>query len=171
MWDSQKSQSYMEVFQVSKCSIKKQNQRSAEWCPPALHPEENLVLPCLAARFIGSSVRWCMIPSHLSPDSGVTDSDLCERRQKCQRENMCVSSHQLRSAPLRPNHIWNSKNSLTVAQQTPKTYRLTTNTHHSVYLFDKTSDILCVCVVYQYISELYFVLFAVFFIYKNRCDL
>lgn len=36
----------------------------------------------------------CMIPSHLAPDSGVIDSDLCQRRRECQRENMCVSSHQ-----------------------------------------------------------------------------
>lgn len=35
-----------------------------------------------------------MIPSHLTPDSGVIDCDLCQRRQRCQRENMCVSSHQ-----------------------------------------------------------------------------
>ena len=76
-----------------------------ELCPPVLHPEEKLALSCLTARFIGTSARGCMIPSHLSPDSGVTDSDLCERRQKCQRENMCVSSHQVLSAPLEPDHI------------------------------------------------------------------
>lgn len=46
-----------------------------------------------------------MIPPHLSPDSGVTDSDVCERRQKCQRENMCVSSHQLGSAPPAPSNL------------------------------------------------------------------
>lgn len=46
-----------------------------------------------------------MIPPHLSPDSGVTDSDVCERRQKCQRENMRVSSHQLGSAPPATSHL------------------------------------------------------------------
>lgn len=46
-----------------------------------------------------------MIPPHLSPDSGVTDSDLCERRQERQRENMCVSSHQLVSGPPAPSHL------------------------------------------------------------------
>lgn len=46
-----------------------------------------------------------MIPPHLSTDSGVTDNDLCERRRKCQRENMCVSSHQPSSAPPAPSHL------------------------------------------------------------------
>lgn len=72
------------------------------WIVPTsrpLSPGETLLLSHLTARFIGSSARGCMIPSHLSPDSGVIDSDLCERRLECQRENMCVSSHQLCSAP------------------------------------------------------------------------
>lgn len=49
-------------------------------------------------RFMTGSGRQCMTLPHLSPDSGVADSDLCERRQKCQRENVCVRSHQLGSA-------------------------------------------------------------------------
>lgn len=46
-----------------------------------------------------------MTPPHLSPASGVTDSDLCERRQKCQRENVCASSHQLGSAASAASHL------------------------------------------------------------------
>lgn len=95
-------------------TLRSQKHHCEELCPPVLHPEETLVLSHLQARFIGSSVRGCMIPSHLSPDSGVIDSDLCERRQKCHGENMCVSLHQFCSAPMEPNHIWNCKKSLTV---------------------------------------------------------
>lgn len=81
---------------------RQRHQCCIELCPPVgpLSPGETLLLSHLTARFIGSSARGCMIPSHLSPDSGVIDSDLCERRLECQRENMCVSSHQLCSAPL-----------------------------------------------------------------------
>lgn len=82
-------------------SRRQRHQCCIELCPPVGHspPGETLLLSHLTARFIGSSARGCMIPSHLSPDSGVIDSDLCERRLECQRENMCVSSHQFCSAP------------------------------------------------------------------------
>lgn len=115
---------------------KKHHQHREELCPPVLSPpEETLVLSHLTARFIGSSVRGCMIPSHLSPDSGVIDSDLCERRQECHRENMFVSSHQFCSAPMEPDHIWNSKKSQTVMLQcdTSKTCWATTNTYFKGY--------------------------------------
>lgn len=104
---------------ASDYSLRKRRWCCVDLCLPVLHPKETLVLSRLTARFIGSSVRGCMIPSHLSPDSGVIDSDLCERRQMCQRENMCVSSHQLCSAPLEHNHIWNREKSLTVVLQYP----------------------------------------------------
>ena len=95
-------------------NLQKPHQRCEELCPPVLPPEETLVLSHLTARFIGSSVRGCMIPSHLSPDSGVIDSDLCERRQKCQGK-ICVSAH-IRSVllPWNPITFETVKKSLTV---------------------------------------------------------
>lgn len=69
-----------------------------ELCPPGFDSEKTPVLSHLTGRFIGSSARGCMISQHLSPDSGVSDSDLCERRQKCHGENMCVGSRQHWSA-------------------------------------------------------------------------
>lgn len=53
-------------------------------------------LRAVTVRFMASCGRRWMTPPHLSPDSGVTDSDLCGRRQKCRRKCVC----QLTSAGL-----------------------------------------------------------------------
>lgn len=76
---------------------------------PQPRPGETAPLSLLTARFIGSPASGCMIPSHLTPDSGVIDSDLCQRRQQCQRENMCVSSHQPPLCLCWGHQGWNNK--------------------------------------------------------------